>query len=224
MKGIIMSAFKDISGQKFGRLLVIKPIGKTKYNKTIWLCKCDCGNEKCIPITYLTSGDTKSCGCLNSELVSKRVQTHNKTNTRLYKIHVNMKDRCYNQSNLAFKDYGGRNISICEEWLNKENGFINFYNWAMNNSYRKDLTLDRINNDDNYKPDNCKWSTNLEQARNRRSNIKYKNKCIKDWCKELNLNYGTVMSRINNLNWTIEESLEIVPKQKYRKKGLINTI
>ena len=126
---------------------------------------------------------------------------HGKCNNRLYKIYQMMKDRCYNKNSTSYKYYGARSITICDEWLN---GFDVFYNWAMNNGYRDDLTLDRVDLNGNYEPDNCQWATPKQQANNRRNNVEltYANKTqtMKQWSETLKIPYGTFLSRHNRNN------------------------
>ena len=121
-----------------------------------------------------------------------------------------MRERCINKNHNHYKSYGGRGITVCDEWNDIDNGFINFYNWAMNNGYEEGLTIERIDVNGNYEPSNCKWVTNTEQANNKRNTIylKYNNKTqsLLDWCKELNLNYTLVRSRIKKYNWSIEKA------------------
>lgn len=125
-----------------------------------------------------------------------------------------MKDRCYNTNCKRFKDWGGRGIAVCSEW---RNDFMSFYNWSMANGYKEGLTLDRIDNNGNYEPYNCRWITTKQQARNRRSNINYTingvTRCILEWCEILGLNPKTVYQRIHYYNWTIERALEIDKKE-----------
>lgn len=163
-----MSKFKDLTEKKFGKLKVIERVQNNKNGTAMWKCQCDCGNIVCVTTSSLNSGKTTSCGCYARE-IRKQIHTkHNYYGTRLYKIYIGMKQRCLNQKNSRFKDYGGRGIKICNEWLDKENGVLNFCDWAINNGYREHLTLDRIKNDGDYEPNNCKWSTYKEQANNRR--------------------------------------------------------
>lgn len=184
----------------------------------MWLCKCDCGNIIKAASQNLKSGNTKSCGCLNKEIATKVNTKHNMYGTRLYKIWCNMKNRCYNQNVKAYNDYGGRGIKVCDDWLNKENGFINFYNWAINNGYKDDLTIDRINNDGNYEPSNCRWATILEQSHNKRNSIKltYNNetKHISELAKEYGLTRDCLWERLYVLNWNLEKALLTPPKKQ----------
>ena len=167
-----MKAFKDITGQRFGRLVVTGIYKRATHGKPItWNCICDCGKEYQVLGTRLRKGTTQSCGCLQRELSAERakarMKTHGKTRTRLYSIWASMKNRCYCENNTHFNYYGGRGIKICEEWLTE---FMSFYNWAINNGYQDELTLDRINVDGDYSPDNCRWITMKQQGNNRRNN------------------------------------------------------
>lgn len=193
----------DLTGQKFGRLTVVKRAENTKDNKAQWLCECECGNTKIVRSVSLKSGDTKSCGCIREN----QNKTHGKSKTRLHTIWANMIQRCLNVHNERYKDYGGRGITVCEEWRK----FESFYLWANANGYKNGLTIDRINNDKGYSPDNCRWATVKEQNNNTRKcrYITYKGKAqtIKQWAEELNINYDTLISRINKLHWSIEKAL-----------------
>lgn len=188
MQGI----FEDLTGQKFGRWTVIKYIGNSK-----WLCKCDCGNIKVVQGGSLKNGNTQSCGCLQKEKASFIMKKHGLYKSRLYKLWRSMKNRCQFKTNLSYKNYGGRGIKVCDEWLND---FMNFYNWAMANGYKDDLTIERIDVNGNYEPNNCKWINNIEQAWNRRSSyfITYNNEthCLAEWAKIYNIKYNTLWARI----------------------------
>lgn len=204
-----MSKFKDITGQKFGRLTALHRTDTVK-GKTKWLCLCDCGNLTEVRISHLTSKHTTSCGCIHKENTSKLFSTHNKTKTRIYKIWIGMKQRCYNSSNQDYKYYGGRDIVVCSEW---KDDFQTFYNWAMSHGYNDNLTIDRIDVNKNYTPYNCQWTTRKQQGRNRRTNLYFTiggvTKCLKEWCELYHINYNRVRDRVIKLNWTIEKALEL---------------
>lgn len=171
-----MGKGRDLIGERFGRLIVIEENGRNKSRQKMWLCRCDCGNEKEVPTSYLTSGDTTSCGCYRKECELKNLskfwgkpRTHGLSKTRIYQIWADMKDRCNNNKNQFYKNYGGRGIKVCDEWTTD---FMNFYNWAMENGYKEELTIDRINVDGNYEPNNCRWATWKLQANNKRTSRK----------------------------------------------------
>lgn len=201
--------YKDIIGQKFGRLIALYKLRNYHRRGSYWLCVCDCGNFKEVYLGSLTSGATTSCGCYHKEIAKNVNLKHGKRHTRLHKIWRDMKQRCYNKYNTSYKDYGERGITVCDEWLTD---FINFYIWAMANGYNDKLSIDRIDVNGNYEPNNCRWATAKQQARNRRSNINYtingETHCIKEWCEILNLNYKTVSTRLSR-NWLIAKALEL---------------
>lgn len=150
----------DLIGKRFGRLTVVSREPNNKWKETMWRCECDCGGETITSGKHLRSGHTTSCGCKRQQRITK----HGLCKNRLYRIHNNMMQRCYNKNNKDYNRYGGRGIKICNEW---KTNFISFYNWSMKNGYKTDLTLDRKNNDGNYEPSNCRWVTMKEQALNR---------------------------------------------------------
>ena len=150
-------------GQRFSKLEVLGFSGITKYGLLIWRCRCDCGKESDITNEGLVSGRTKSCGCWARENLINRTTVHGLHRHPLYSVWWAMKDRCYKSNHKAYHRYGGRGITVCEEWLND---FKNFYDWAIKKGYRRGLTIERENNDGNYEPNNCKWTTMDEQVQN----------------------------------------------------------
>ena len=158
-------------GEKFGRLEVISSCGQDKYRHEIWLCKCQCGNYTKVRNSNLLSGGTKSCGCLEQE---NRKSIHiihgDSKGSKLYKVWHSMICRCELQKDTGYKHYGGRGITVCKEWHSYES----FKKWAMQSGYKENpgrniLTIDRVNNDGNYCPENCRWVDMKVQASNRRS-------------------------------------------------------
>ena len=151
----------NITGVKFGKLTAIEKVGiyvTPKGSKaSVWRCKCDCGNEINVVRGSLTSGNTRSCGCLREDTCTK----HHGTGTRLYQTYRNMINRCYREDTDSYYLYGARGIGVCDEW---RNDFNKFREWALSHGYEEDLTIDRLDNDKDYCPENCKWSTFAEQA------------------------------------------------------------
>ena len=159
-------------GERYGRLTIIRevePAGSSHKRVRRFLCRCDCGNEIICRLPNLKSGTTKSCGCYRKFVSSNRRDCHHLKNTRIYRIWCGMKRRCYNKHNEHFDRYGGRGIIVCDEW---KTDFMNFYDWAMSNGYDDKLSIDRINNEGNYEPSNCRWANQKQQIVNSTAAIK----------------------------------------------------
>lgn len=161
----------DLTGQRFGRLVVICENGRAKDRHVLWLCKCDCGSEVTVRGRDLKSGHTTSCGCLQRERSSECNTTHGMYNTHLYRVWASMLTRVgvyKGADEEAKRDYIDRGITVCDEWKT----FENFRDWAFSNNYSKGLQIDRIDNDRGYEPSNCRWVTCRENVRNRRCTVR----------------------------------------------------
>lgn len=215
---------EDLSGKRYGRLTVMHQNG-FKYNPSgqrtvLWHCKCDCGKEKDIPASTLKNGRSKSCGCLNRELSSERATKHGGCKQymleRLYKIWRDMKNRCYQESSINFKNYGGRGIKICERWMD----YKNFRDWAVSHGYKDGLSIDRIDVNGNYCPENCRWATAVEQANNRRTNISITafgmTKTAAEWEKYAGIKQHTILARINS-GWSAEKAVSDISDGRLRR-------
>ena len=204
-----MKKLNDKIGQVFGRLTVIDALENYRV-----LVKCECGTVKDVYYYDLAYGKTVSCGCLNRENIIKRSTTHNNTHTRLYETWKFMKKRCCNSKAIGYHNYGGRGITVCKEWLE----FKPFYDWAINNGYTDELTIDRINVNGNYEPQNCRWITRKEQCFNRRNNhfltFNGKTQTMKEWSIETGLHYDCIRCRINRYGWSTEKALTTPVKGK----------
>ena len=191
-------ADNSIIGKRFGRLVVVKLHHVGKNKGTWWECKCDCGNTKVVFRGGLTSGDTSSCGCYRNEHKKEFAKKHGLSCHPLYSTWSGMIQRCTNKNAKNYYRYGGRGICVCKDWLED---FEKFYTWAMNNGYSSDLTLDRIDNSNGYSPDNCRWSTKIEQQNNtrRNHNVTYLGitHSLAEWSRLLNVNAETLRYRVN---------------------------
>lgn len=195
-----IKTYKDITGQKFNLLTAIKRVENDKLGNARWLFACECGNEKVMNGSAVSNGHTKSCGCSLKKANTKKnlKHGHNRVGKRnkIYGVWHGMKSRCYNPNNKRYLGYGGRGILICDEWLN---AYEAFYNWAINNGYSDGLTIDRIDNDKGYSPDNCRWATDSEQNRNRRNTviveIDGEHKTLVSCVSEYGIKYHTLWER-----------------------------
>ena len=203
-------------GERFGRLTVIgldyvqsyiDKHGK-EYKKEFYKCQCDCGNVKSIVKYSLTNKLTKSCGCLNRETISSIFKKHGKTKTKIYSIWGTMKDRCYRAKNKDYINYGGRGITVCDEW---KKDFMSFYNWAIDNGYKEGLSIERIDVNKNYCPENCTWIPLKEQVKNKSNTVYFtyngETQTALYWAKKYNIDVILLKSRIKKYGWSIEKAL-----------------
>lgn len=202
--------FQDLTGNKYGKLTVIKRaddyVSPSGNRSVRWLCVCECGREKIAIGAELKRGNTQSCGCMHKAVWHNIVTKHGKHDTRIYRIWKGMLTRCYNTNHHTYANYGKRGIAVCDEW--KDN-FQAFYDWSMENGYTNDLSIDRIDYNKGYTPDNCRWTTTTEQANNTRKNhyITYdgKTQTMAEWAKELGIPYTLLRDRVCKLGWSIDE-------------------
>ena len=201
-----MAHFKDLTGERFGRLVVIgvsRRVKSGKRERYYWKCKCDCGRIKEVRTDCLTGGLVQSCGCLKKEqnrINLTKFHRHKLSHTKLWDTYYSMKSRCYDPADKRYKDYGGRGIKVCEEW---KNSFDEFANWAVSHGFDKNLQIDRINNNGDYSPENCRWVTQKENCRNRRSNvlIEYNGKMITlvEFYEIMNIPYKVAYSKYRKM-------------------------
>lgn len=224
-----MPKYKDLTGQKFGRLLVVKQIGRDSNQNVVWECLCDCGNVTSAITTVLKRGTKRSCGCLMRESAkiqleknAKRI-THGGYKERLYTIYAAMIRRCENPHDNRYDKYGGRGIKVCDEWRNDYSAFRSF---ALENGYDPEgkygqTTIDRIDVNGNYCPENCRFVSQTVQQNNKSNNtwMTYNGKTLTmaQWAKELGISVNTIMSRIN-YGWSTERILSEPVHNNGRKK------
>ena len=217
-----MSKLIDLSGQKFGRLTVVRraegdEVKPYKSKCAQWLCECECGNTVVVQTGNLKSGNTTSCGCYKRDVTAVVNRTHGKSGTALYNVYVLMKRRCNNPKMSDYKWYGGKGITVCDEWMES---FESFYSWALSNGYEKGLTIDRVDPKRNYCPDNCRWITIEDQQSNRSNNRCYTYNgdtlTISEWARRVGLKEATVRHRLD-AGWSFEDAITVIPNWHRRK-------
>lgn len=212
----------EMVGKTYGRLTVLsisdRPTSCNKYLN----CLCSCGREKLVKSSNLANGNTQSCGCLQRERSSQSSKTHGMSHTPLHNVWMGMIQRCTDKNSPSYKNYGGRGIKVCARWQD----FIKFQE-DMGADWKKGLTLERIDNDGDYKPLNCRWATRAEQARNKRNNVKLKGETAAEACRRLGMNHGAVSLRLKN-GWPEKDAFNAGKRPKYRNnrsgyKGVYKT-
>ncbi len=202
--------FNDLSGTRFGRLVVLRLDRMEKRSgafKSFWVCHCDCGVEKVLARNNLTSGNTRSCGCLSIENSATVNRTHGMSRTILYNTWQCMITRCCNPDNPAYKDYGGRGIKVCERWRIDYTAFLA----DMGQPPTKRYSLDRIDNNGNYCKENCRWATTKQQSRNSRHNVHIEHNgeshCVSEWAEITGIKMHTLYNRLFILGWSVERAI-----------------
>lgn len=212
---VIMGNLIDLTGQRFGRWTVIgrgsDKISTKGGRKITWHCCCDCGNEANVITSNLRTGKSTSCGCARREVCRDRMKklntTHGETGTRLFRIWTGIKTRCFDEKDKSYRNYGGRGITMCNEW---SSDFSKFMKWALESGYQDELTCDRIDNNRGYFPENCRWITRAQQQRNKRTNriltFNGESHIVSEWAEITGIPKDRILHRLKD-GWTIEKTL-----------------
>lgn len=205
---------ENLAGNKYGRLTVIEQTDDYVYpngkRRAQWLCMCECGNIIKVEQSNLKRGNSNSCGCYNDELRILRSTTHGDRRTRLYGIWTNIKSRCYNPNSTSYSNYGARGILMCDEW---KDSYYNFKSWANESGYidSNDVTIERVDVNGGYSPENCIWASPKEQANNRRNTVFFTHNnethSLSEWADITGIKYHTLFARIYKLNWDFEKAI-----------------
>lgn len=199
----------DMIGRRYGRLTVLSENGRTKHGMRVFECQCDCGNITNVCIGDLQNGQTQSCGCIRNKYGYTPVK-----DSKLYRIWNAMRQRCNNPNDRAYSNYGGRGITVCDAWNSDYGAFML---WAYEHGYCDGLTLDRINNDGPYSPENCRWATRMEQNNNRRCNrwIEFNGEThtVSQWARKIGIKAHTLILRLQK--WPLERALTEPPHKEY---------
>ena len=211
-----MGALNDLTGQKFGRLTVIRRDGSDKFGKPMWLCECDCGSITSVGSRLLIIGRVRSCGCLRIETTTANRSTHGLSKTKTHNEWCGMKQRCYNPKSKRYEHYGGRGIQVCDSW---KNDFTKFHNDVAKLPHFNEpgYTLDRINNDGDYEPMNVRWANDVIQQNNKRTNhrLTYNGEThtIAEWARLTDIPYDRIRHRLNR-GWSVERTLGTLTKER----------
>lgn len=205
----------DLSQKQYGRLTV----RRFDQERKRWLCECTCGGEVFVRADHLKDGHVQSCGCLSAEKTKERFTAHGQSGSRLHRIWVGMKQRCTNTNRASYENYGGRGIRVCDEWAND---FAAFLDWAAKTGYKDDLSIDRIDFDGNYCPENCRWATMYDQQRNKANNRIVSTEdgevVLSDYCKKQGLPYHMVLKRVLR-GWDTQKAIETPPLKGRKREG-----
>ena len=196
----------EMTGKRFGRLVVVEQAGISLTKKALWLCRCECGEERIIAGYDLRAGNCRSCGCLRRDMLVERNTTHGKTYSKVYRSWAHVLDRCLNPNDGAFQNYGGRGITVCARWQS----FENFLKDMGEPPAGAGVSIERVENNGNYEPGNCCWATQKEQSRNKRNNrfltFNGVTLCVSDWAKRIGMKCSTLQQRIIS-GWSAEDAL-----------------
>lgn len=197
----------DLRGIRFGYLTAVEPSNERSGHCIKWVCKCDCGRVSLVSARSLVTGRTKSCGCKKGQMCRDANVTHDMSGSPLYDVYNQMVARCSSPRNHAYQNYGGRGIKVCDEWLNDR---ATFFSWAKANGYSPGLSIDRIDNNGDYSPENCRLVTRSIQNNNKRSNhpvvLNGELMSLADACRKIGAKYSTIRSRLRS-GWTVERAL-----------------
>lgn len=213
-----MTRYEDLTGRRFGKLLVLGENHSTKRNRRYWNCRCDCGNTRIVPTAFLNNGRVEKCSSCckkaqseNAIKVSK--SKHGMVKTKLWRCWRSMRTRCSYPRTNGYNNYGGRGIKVCDEW---DKSFEKFMEWAYSNGYEENLTLDRIDVNGDYCPENCRWLTIKQQANNKRTNFVITHNgvshTLSEWSEITGINKNTLESRLKKYGWETERALSVKPK------------
>lgn len=210
------------TGKKYGRLTAVKDVGRDKFRNRLWLCVCECGRETIVTSTQLCRGKTRSCGCLKDDVLKARnSHGHGASKTNLYSVWASMKQRCENPKNKRYRDYGGRGIHLCSEWMD----FAPFMKWAIEHGYRIGLDIDRIDNNNGYSPKNCRFVTRRQNCQNKRDNVYItihgSTKTISEWSDVSGIHEKVIQKRLKR-KWDdcaavfapLNTRIKIIPPEK----------
>lgn len=204
----------DLSGKRFGYLTAVRLSKNRKHNCRLWVCECDCGNVIEVRVADLVNGNTKSCGCYQKERARNAKTKHGYRSERLYGIWCNMKSRCSNQKTKSYKNYGGRGITVCDEW---SESFTSFRKWALENGYSNGLTIERVDVNKGYSPENCSFIPKSEQSRNTRRchfvTYKGETKTLSEWSNELHFGRTNFRNKRKYFD-TDEETIDYILSKK----------
>ena len=211
----VYRTFQDLEGRRIGRLIVVTYIGNVR-NYASWLCYCDCGRWRVVAAGKLLRGRTKSCGCLQADAACKTKFIHGQSGTHMYRLWQALKSRCLSPSGKYYHNYGGRGITVCDRWRESFEHFLE----DVGPRPSEDYTLDRIDNDGNYEPGNCRWATWSEQCRNKRTNLNLtfngETMCITDWARRIGVSVECLKYRIK-MGWPVDS---IISRKKMVARAL----